>query len=163
MPDEIFSLFKVLNKQVLNVSHNALQSLQSTDESSNCWRKIADCLQKLDASNNQLVALSASLCECMHLRVLDVSNNRLTALPASIAHCLRSLECLNVANNRLMALPADMHKLTQLHLLDVRANQIRTLPESLGRLEALTDLHVDVDAMQMPPTGEFALVSMIKY
>ena len=80
--------------QVLACDHNILTSLPPSLSS-------LGKLERLNAGNNQLAAVSA-LKALGSLKQLNLSHNRLTALPASVAEST-ALQELDVSNNSLQA------------------------------------------------------------
>ena len=63
------------------------------------------------------------------LEVLDLSDNQLTGLPDSIAR-LRHLKILFFARNHFTEFPAVLAKLPILSMIGFKSNQIKTVPEN---------------------------------
>lgn len=99
---------------------------------------LADTLEVLDLSNNQLDRLPADFGRFKHLKILFLSNNNFETLPPEIADC-PELEMIGFKANRIQyvaerALPK---KTRWLILTD---NQIDALPDSMGELHRLKKL-----------------------
>jgi len=99
---------------------------------------LADSLEILDLSNNQLTELPDELETLLNMRILFLSNNDFAQIPAVLARCPK-LEMISFKSNRLTSvgegvLPVDTRWLI---LTD---NQIETLPESMGQLHRLQKL-----------------------
>lgn len=99
---------------------------------------LADSLEILDLSNNQLTSLPNELKQLQHLKIFFASNNHFETVPEVLGQCL-NLEMVGFKSNKInhvpeTALPA---KLRWLILTD---NQISTLPDSLGERPRLQKL-----------------------
>lgn len=100
--------------------------------------ELADTLEVLDLSNNQLDSLPDDFGRLKHLKILFLSNNRFETLPTEIADC-PELEMIGFKANRIKrveegALPK---KTRWLILTD---NLIEQLPDSMGQLYRLKKL-----------------------
>ena len=100
--------------------------------------ELADTLEVLDLSNNQLDSLPDDFGRLKHLKILFLSNNRFETLPTEIADC-PELEMIGFKANRIKrveegALPK---KTRWLILTD---NLIERLPDSMGELYRLKKL-----------------------
>lgn len=91
---------------------------------------LADSLEVLDLSNNQLSALPQALTQLKKLKILFASNNQFTTLPEILGE-MEQLEMIGFKTNQIHTVPANSlpKKLRWLILTD---NQITQLPESLG-------------------------------
>lgn len=99
---------------------------------------LADSLEILDLSDNQLTTLPNELVKLKKLKIIFASNNLFTALPEALGGC-ESLEMIGFKSNQIhqvsaRSLPA---KLRWLILTD---NCIETLPDSLGERPRLQKL-----------------------
>ena len=115
-----------------------LDALRVHDEggpANDAWVRV----ETLDASNNALTALPASLVMLTALKLLNVNDNKLSELPEWIGD-LRAMEEFFANDNELTALPASLAKLTALKKLEARDNKLSELPEWIGELRALESL-----------------------
>jgi hypothetical protein len=122
---------------------------------------LADTLEILDLSGNQLTALPDDLARLHRLRIIFCSNNRFTELPAALGQCTQlemvgfranqisrvpaaslpgQLRWLVLTDNRLTALPPEIGRCTRLQKLMLAGNQLQALPPQMAgctRLELL--------------------------
>ena len=91
---------------------------------------LADSLEILDLSNNQLSRLPSELKQLKKLKIIFASNNQFEILPESLGQC-ESLEMVGFKANKIECVPADSlpAKLRWLILTD---NKITHLPDTLG-------------------------------
>ncbi len=91
---------------------------------------LADSLEILDLSNNQLSSLPDELIQLKKLKIIFASNNQFKILPEVLGQC-ENLEMVGFKANRIKQVPANSlpQKLRWLILTD---NQIETLPDALG-------------------------------
>lgn len=99
---------------------------------------LADTLEVLDLSDNQLSTLPDDLPRLHRLRVLFASNNRFTTLPEVLGQCQR-LEMIGFKANQISTVPADALP-PRLRWLTLTDNQITTLPDAIGRCTRLQKL-----------------------
>ncbi|UZE95503.1 leucine-rich repeat-containing protein kinase family protein [Alkalimarinus alittae] len=100
--------------------------------------ELADTLEVLDLSNNQLDSLPADLGRLKNLKILFLSNNKFKHLPAELAGC-PELEMIGFKANQIKRVPEDCLP-TKTRWLILTENQIERLPESMGRLHRLKKL-----------------------
>ena len=100
--------------------------------------ELADTLEVLNLSGNQLSALPDDLSRLSQLRVLFCSENRFTHLPEVLSSCPR-LEMVGFKSNGIRAVPAAAIS-PGLRWLILTDNQISALPESIGRCAGLQKL-----------------------
>ena len=138
--------------------------------------ELADTLEILDLSGNQLSSLPDDLPRLHRLRVLFCSDNQFTELPAvlgqfahlsmigfkanQIAHVPASalpaaLRWLILTDNRMEELPAEIGHCTHLQKLMLAGNRLRTLPPSLAACKRLELLRIA--ANQLTALPEFLL------
>ncbi len=100
--------------------------------------ELADTLEVLDLSNNQLDALPADFGRLKNLKILFLSNNRFETLPSVIADC-PELDMIGFKANLIKQVPEGSlpNKTRWLILTD---NQIDQLPDSIGGLHRLRKL-----------------------
>jgi tRNA A-37 threonylcarbamoyl transferase component Bud32 len=99
---------------------------------------LADSLEVLDLSNNQLSELPQDLNRLKKLRILFCSNNAFTCLPPMLSLC-QNLEMIGFKSNKITQVPASSLPL-QTRWLILTDNRIKELPETLGQLESLEKL-----------------------
>ena len=99
---------------------------------------LADSLEVLNLSGNQLNRLPADLPRLHKLRVLFCSDNTFTEVPSVLGQCPQ-LEMVGFKANQIRHLPASAlpAKLRWLILTD---NQLEQLPEALGQCQQLQKL-----------------------
>ncbi len=91
---------------------------------------LADSLEILDLSNNQLSTLPAEIAHLHKLKIFFASNNRFDTMPEALGRC-PELEMIGFKANQIVHVPENAlpPKLRWLILTD---NCIETLPDSLG-------------------------------
>lgn len=99
---------------------------------------LADSLEILDLSNNQLTTLPKELVQLKNLKIIFASNNLFTTLPEVLGEC-DSLEMVGFKANKIEHVPFNAlpKKLRWLILTD---NCITALPDSLGERPKLQKL-----------------------
>ena len=110
---------------------------------------LAESLEVLDLSNNQLSNLPDSFAQLSRLRVVFLSNNHFSVLPRVLSSCA-SLEMIGFKSNQITTVPADAFppKTRWLILTD---NRISQLPESLGDCVQLQKLMLAGNALTALP------------
>ena len=100
--------------------------------------ELAEHLEVLDLSNNQLSELPNELPRLKNLKILFLSNNQFDHLPAVLADCPK-LEMIGFKANQIRTV-AENSLPVQTRWLILTDNQIETLPNSMGRLYRLQKL-----------------------
>lgn len=139
---------------------------------------LADTLEILDLSGNELSALPADFGRLHKLRVLFCSNNQFTELPAVLGQCPQlgmigfkanrihhvpaaaltpALRWLILTDNRISELPAELGQCTRLQKLMLAGNRLRTLPESLAACTQLELLRISANEFTALPDWLFSL------
>ena len=119
---------------------------------------LADTLEILDLSNNQLSSLPKEIAQLTHLKIIFASNNCFTALPDALGGC-PNLEMVGFKSNQIVtvspeSLPA---KLRWLILTD---NQITVLPETLGYRTRLQKLALAGNQLKRLPKSMDQLINL---
>lgn len=99
---------------------------------------LADTLEVLDLSDNQLSSLPDELAQLHKLKIIFVSNNNFTELPSVLGQC-ENLEMIGFKSNQINHVPEDALPV-QLRWLILTDNKITSLPESLGERPRLQKL-----------------------
>ncbi len=127
--------------QLKNSELKGITRLKLTEDLKEFPREIfdlADTLEVLDLSNNQLSSLPSDLHRLTKLKILFASNNLFTQLPSGIAEC-KQLEMIGFKSNKISAIGENVLPLTTRWLI-LTDNKIPQLPVSIGNLEYLQKL-----------------------
>lgn len=119
---------------------------------------LANSLEVLDLTNNQLSHLPDSFSQLTKLRIIFISNNCFTALP-TILGCCSNLEMIGFKSNQITTVEASAlpKKLRWLILTD---NKITALPEALGDCIHLQKLALAGNALTALPLSMKRLVNL---
>lgn len=130
--------------------------------------ELANSLEILDLSGNQLCALPLDLPRLHKLRVIFCSDNRFTELPEVLGQCLQLsmvgfksnrisqvspqslpplLRWLILTDNALTQLPAEMGTCTQMQKLMLAGNQLQSLPPELAHCTRLELLRISANQL----------------
>ena len=135
--------------------------------------ELADSLEILDLSGNQLSALPDDLPRLHKLRVIFCSDNPFTELPEVLGQCQQLsmvgfkanriaqvspkalpplLRWLILTDNALTALPAEIGQCTQMQKLALAGNQLRRLPPELANCSRLELLRISANQLSAFPS-----------
>ena len=139
---------------------------------------LADSLEVLDLSDNQLSDLPDSFAQLQQLRILFLTNNCFTTIPAVLALCPK-LEMISfranklqhipeqalpddtrwliLTDNNLSKLPADMGRLHRLQKLALAGNKLTSLPASMANCHNLELARLSANALVTLPDWLFQL------
>jgi hypothetical protein len=139
---------------------------------------LADSLEILDLSDNQLSSLPDDFDQLSQLRILFLSQNKFTELPAILGKCPK-LEMIGfkanqisyiaedalpehtrwliLTDNQLSHLPASFGRLTLLKKLALAGNQLVDLPESMTNCQALELVRLSANQLSHIPDWLLAL------
>ena len=120
IPSSVYSLGKVLQKEVLDVHNNDLDSLSEEigEISSLCV---------LNLEKNKLKVLPETVGKLESLQYLNIKSNKLKTVPDSLCN-LRSLKKLDISENNIHVLPKELCRLSSLELLVLDSNQMKFPP-----------------------------------
>ncbi|AWN54638.1 leucine-rich repeat-containing protein kinase family protein [Methylobacterium sp. 17Sr1-1] len=139
---------------------------------------LADTLELLDLSQNDLTALPADLGRLHRLKVLFCSGNRFARLPPVLGDCASlsqvgfreagvaevpaeslppDLRWLTLTDNRIATLPAALGARPRLQKLMLAGNRLQALPESLGDARNLELLRIAANRFEALPACLTAL------
>lgn len=134
--------------------------------------ELADSLEILDLSGNQLSALPDDLPRLHKLRVIFCSDNPFTELPEVLGQCAQLsmvgfkanriahvspkalpplLRWLILTDNALTELPAEIGQCTQMQKLMLAGNQLRSLPPELAQCTRLELLRISANQLTELP------------
>ena len=99
---------------------------------------LADSLEILDLSNNQLTDLPDELDTLVNMRILFLSNNNFEHIPAVVARCPK-LEMISFKSNRLTSVGEDVLPVDTRWLI-LTDNPIKTLPDTMVQLHCVQEL-----------------------
>jgi hypothetical protein len=112
---------------------------------------LAETLEILDLSGNQLTALPDELTRFKKLRILFASNNPFTELPRVLGQ-MPQLEMVGFKACQIRHVPADSLP-PQLRWLILTDNQITELPDSIGHCHRLQKLMLSCNQLSHLPTS----------
>lgn len=134
--------------------------------------ELADSLEILDLSGNQLTALPDDLPRLQRLQVIFCSDNPFTDLPEVLGQCPQltmvgfkanrirhvsakalppRLRWLILTDNQIDALPDELGRCTALQKLMLAGNRLRHLPESMAALQQLELLRISANQFTVLP------------
>ncbi|MDI9364340.1 MAG: leucine-rich repeat-containing protein kinase family protein [Flavobacterium sp.] len=133
---------------------------------------LANTLEILDLSNNQLSVLPSNFARLHKLRILFLSNNLFTVFPDVLAQC-QSLAMIGFKNNQinhiaedaipvqtrwliltdnnLTQLPKSIGKCTQLEKFPLAGNQLTSLPDEMANCKNLALLRISANQLTTLP------------
>ncbi|MDG6773913.1 leucine-rich repeat-containing protein kinase family protein [Thiomicrorhabdus sp. ZW0627] len=133
---------------------------------------LADSLQILDLSNNQLTTLPEDLNRLHQLKSLFLNNNLFESVPQSLASCPKldlisfksnrvkhfpenavpnDTRWLILTDNQLTHLPNSIGNLHRLQKLMLAGNQLQALPESLSQCQSLQLMRISANQLSNLP------------
>ena len=96
---------------------------------------LADSLEILDLSNNQLSSIPDAISKLTKLKIAFFSNNCFTAVPSAFKQC-HNLYMLGLKANKIEKFDEDILP-TNIRWLILTDNKLKTLPNSIGKLTLL--------------------------
>jgi hypothetical protein len=119
---------------------------------------LADTLEILDLSNNQLIALPAEIKQLKKLKIIFASNNNFETLPESLGQC-ENLEMIGFKTNRINHVPGESLP-TKLRWLILTDNKITTLPDTLGERLGMQKLALAGNRLTQLPANLVQLTNL---
>lgn len=140
--------------------------------------ELADSLEVLDLSDNQLSDLPDSFAKLAQLRILFLTNNCFETIPAVLAMCPKlemisfksnqlkhigeqvlpdNTRWLILTDNQLTSLPEDMGRLHRLQKLALAGNRLSKLPESMANCRALELARLSANELTALPNWLFQM------
>jgi hypothetical protein len=137
--------------EILNLSGNQLSSLP--DDLPRLHK-----LRIIFCSDNLFTELPSVLGECKQLRMVGFKANQITRVPyASLAPTLR---WLILTDNRIQNLPSSIGQCTQMQKLMLAGNQLRDLPLELAHCTRLELLRLSANQLSVLPSWLLTLSSL---
>ncbi len=139
---------------------------------------LADTLEILDLSGNQLSSLPDDFYRLHKLRILFCSDNQFTRLPEVLGKCTqltmvgfkankicdvsaaslgKSLRWLILTDNKIRELPPEIGQCTHLQKLMLAGNQLQTLPQEMAACHRLELLRIAANRFKELPNWLFTL------
>ncbi|MEL6128748.1 MAG: leucine-rich repeat-containing protein kinase family protein [Cyanobacteria bacterium J06628_4] len=136
--------------------------------------ELADSLEILDLSNNQLSTLPKDFAQLKKLRIAFFNNNQFEEFPEVLAACPNlsmvsfknntiktiseaalspHIRWLILTNNQLTTLPKAIGNLTKLQKFMLAGNQLQTLPNELANCQNLELIRLAANQLKMLPPG----------
>ncbi len=140
--------------------------------------ELAETLEILDLSGNQLSTLPPSFGQLKKLRILFLSDNKFTVVPQVISQCTQldiigfkanqivhigentlpmSLRWLILTNNRLEHLPKSIGTCTTLQKVMLAGNRLKELPTEMMECKRIELLRISANQLQQLPMWLFSL------
>jgi len=135
--------------------------------------ELADSLEILDLSNNQLSILPKEMSRFTKLKIAFFSNNNFTVFPNVLKECSQlsmlgfkankidtfeedilplNIRWLILTDNRLRKLPNSIGKLTKLQKFPLAGNKLQSLPETMQACSNLELLRVSANRLEEIPS-----------
>ena len=119
---------------------------------------LADSLEILDLSNNQLSTLPDELIQLHKLKIIFASHNCFEVLPEVLGKCV-NLEMVGFKSNQIKTVP-ELSLPKKLRWLILTDNYIETLPDSLGERPRLQKLALAGNRLTVLPSNMEKLVNL---
>ncbi|CAG8525958.1 3888_t:CDS:10 [Paraglomus occultum] len=160
------------NLRVLDISHNALQSIDVCAKCPNLECLIAEsnnvsivdllfpCISRLVLTKNQLTQFSLSE-TALSLTYLSLTYSKLTSLPDALFEQLRSVERLELCHNQIVYIPKTISNLKNLTRFSCTYNRLGALPPEIGKLSSLRFLDVHNNNLTALPKEIWCCQSLV--
>lgn len=119
---------------------------------------LADSLEILDLSNNQLKALPDEIKQLNKLKIIFASNNLFETLPESLGQC-ENLEMVGFKANKIKHVPTESLPI-KLRWLILTDNQLTSLPDTLGERPRLQKLALAGNQLTQLPANLTQLTNL---
>lgn len=119
---------------------------------------LADSLEILDLSNNQLKSLPDEIAQLKKLKIIFASNNDFETLPESLGQC-ENLEMIGFKTNKIKHVP-DQSLPPNLRWLILTENQLTSLPDTLGERPRLQKLALAGNQLSQLPSNLGQLINL---
>lgn len=140
--------------------------------------ELADSLEILDLSNNQLTCLPEEFSQFKALRIAFFNNNQFEEFPPVLKQCPNlsmisfkgnqihtvgkdvlssKIRWLILTNNKLTQLPASIGQLSRLQKLMLAGNQLERLPDELAQCKNLELMRIAANRLRSLPDWVFSL------
>ena len=134
---------------------------------------LAESLEILDLSNNQLCEIPHEISKLKKLRIAFFSNNKFTKVPSAFKDCKNltmlgfkankievfeedilplSINWLILTDNKLKKLPSSIGKLTRLQKFPVAGNELTELPSTMATCRSLELIRLSANRLQEIPS-----------
>jgi hypothetical protein len=119
---------------------------------------LADTLEILDLSNNQLTSIPDEIKQLKKLKIIFASNNHFETLPESLGQC-ENLEMVGFKANNIKHVPAGSLPI-KLRWLILTDNQLTRLPDTLGERSRLQKLALAGNQLTQLPVNLSQLTNL---
>ncbi len=150
------TLLKLKSGQLAGITHLTLSENLTSFPTE--ILSLADTLEILDLSNNQLSTLPNELKQLKRLKIIFASNNQFEILPESLGQC-ECLEMVGFKSNKIKHVPASSLPV-KLRWLILTDNKIPSLPNTLGERPSLQKLALAGNQLSQLPTNLAQLINL---
>jgi tRNA A-37 threonylcarbamoyl transferase component Bud32 len=152
----LHTLSELKSGQLAGISHLMLS--ENLSEFPTEILSLADTLEILDLSNNQIKTLPDELKQLKNLKIIFASNNHFETLPECLGQC-ENLEMVGFKANKIKHVPAESLP-KNLRWLILTDNKVITLPDSLGERPKLQKLVLAGNQISQLPSNLAKLTNL---
>ena len=115
---------------------------------------LANTIEVIDLSKNELTAIPEFLYECTALKRLNLSENQISEVHLQIDKW-QQIEVIKLSSNKLTSLPASLSKLSNVRALYLNSNELdfEGIPKSIGKLANLEIFSAGFNQLETVPEG----------